>query len=124
MNTYCKLLLFFGCFCLGIWVVGLLLQINQDKPLSYDLVVLDIVLPIIGGVSLLVCYILNKYASDSLINLCAFLFIGIGFIAFQIFIYIDTYPWKDVGNFLLNSISGIVGILFILGGIFVFKERE
>ena len=122
MNTHCKLLLFFGCFCLGIWVVGLLLQINQDKPLSYDQVVLNIVLPIVGGVSLLVCYILNKYAGESLINLVAFLFLGIGFFAFQIFVYIDTYPWEDVGNFLLNSISGIVGILFILGGIFVFKE--
>jgi hypothetical protein len=122
MNINCKLLLFFGCSCLGIWVVGLLLQINQDTPLSYDQVVLNIVLPIVGGISLLLCYILNKYASDSLINLSALLFLGIGFIAFQIFVYIDTYPWEGVGNFLLNSVSGIVGILFILGGIFVFKE--
>lgn len=122
MNINCKLLLFFGCSCLGIWGVGLLLQINQDTPLSYDQVVLNIVLPIVGGISLLLCYILNKYASDSLIDLGASLFLGIGFIAFQIFVYIDTYPWEDVGNFLLNSISGIVGILFILGGIFVFKE--
>ena len=102
--------------------MGLLLLINQDTPLSYDRVVLNIVLPIIGVISLLLCYILNKKVKESSINLGASLVFGIAFIVFQIFAYINSYPWEDIGNFLGNSISGIVGILFILGGIFVFKE--
>lgn len=60
MSYYWKLLLFFGCSCLGLWVMGLLLQINQDTPIPHYIVILDILLPIMGGISVLLCYIFNR----------------------------------------------------------------
>lgn len=60
MSYYWKLLLFFGCSCLGLWVMGLLLQINQDTPPSHDIVILNILLPIVGTLIVLFCYVWYK----------------------------------------------------------------
>ena len=60
MSYYWKLLLFFGCSCLGLEAAGLLLLVNQNGPLAKDQIVLHIMLPILGVVSLLICYLWHK----------------------------------------------------------------
>lgn len=51
---------------------------------------------------------------------------GIFFVVVQAFVYIatwDTLSCNSIGFFIANSVCGILGILFILGYIFVIKER-
>ena len=53
---------------------------------------------------------------------------GIFFVVYQIVIYVDhgayftTFSGEEITFFLLSSICGILGILFILGWIFLIKE--
>jgi hypothetical protein len=54
---------------------------------------------------------------------------GIFFVAAQVFIYIDhdapyfiSFSWDEISYFLLSSICGILGILFILGYIFLIRD--
>jgi hypothetical protein len=55
---------------------------------------------------------------------------GIFFVGYQIFIYIDhgsyftTFSGKEITFFLLSSICGILGVLFILGWMFLIKEID
>jgi hypothetical protein len=57
MGYYWKLLLLFGCGCLGVWVMGLL---ANGIPTSRDYIILSILIPIIGVISILICYIFNR----------------------------------------------------------------
>lgn len=57
MNIYWKFLLLFGCGCLGIWVMGLL---ANGIPTSSDSIILGTIIPIMGVISILICYIFNR----------------------------------------------------------------
>lgn len=76
MKSYCmKLLLFFGCSCLGLEAISLLLLINQDGSLSYDQIILHIILPITGVILLLIYYIwYNGYTFSDIISFIKKLF--------------------------------------------------
>ena len=60
MGYYWKLFLFFGCSLIGIWIMGWLARISDPTPLSYDLQVLNILLPIVGSLIVVFCYVYYK----------------------------------------------------------------
>lgn len=57
MNYYNKLLFYFGGGLLFTWVLGLL---ANGIPTSQDYIVLNIIVPIVGVISLIIAYIWYK----------------------------------------------------------------